>query len=147
MFLTRLGFGSKMVVTGDITQVDLPFGNAAASGSSEEILDGLEDVHFSMLTSQDVVRHKLVGEIVDAYDALRRHSAPTSMLGERRHGTTTREHRGRQRVRRRGRRRVDCHRGWPASCLSGCGSTRWPSCHSCCVDDDEMAELNKLWMD
>ncbi|MEQ4205696.1 PhoH family protein [Actinopolymorpha sp. B17G11] len=70
MFLTRLGFGSKMVVTGDITQIDLP-GGGTYSGLKvvREILTGLDDVHFCSLTSQDVVRHKLVGRIVAAYDA------------------------------------------------------------------------------
>ncbi len=68
MFLTRLGFGSKMVVTGDITQVDLPFAQRSGLIIVREILDGLQDVHFTMLTSQDVVRHKLVGRIVAAYD-------------------------------------------------------------------------------
>lgn len=68
MFLTRLGYGSKMVVTGDITQVDLPL---AASGLRvvNNILRGVEDVHFSELTSDDIVRHSLVGRIVDAYTA------------------------------------------------------------------------------
>ena len=68
MFLTRLGFGSKIVVTGDITQIDLP-GGPHTSGLIvvREILDGVDDVHFSMLTSQDVVRHRLVSDIVDAY--------------------------------------------------------------------------------
>lgn len=66
MFLTRLGFGSKMVVTGDITQIDLP---AAASGLRlvTKVLSTIDDIHFSRLTSADVVRHSLVGEIVDAY--------------------------------------------------------------------------------
>jgi phosphate starvation-inducible PhoH-like protein len=66
MFLTRLGFGSKMVITGDITQIDLP---TAASGLRlvTRVLDGIDDVHFSRLTSDDVVRHSLVGRIVDAY--------------------------------------------------------------------------------
>ncbi|GAB3805197.1 PhoH family protein [Humibacter antri] len=66
MFLTRLGFGSKMVVTGDITQIDLP---TSASGLRivTRVLDGIEDIHFSRLTSDDVVRHTLVGRIVDAY--------------------------------------------------------------------------------
>jgi len=66
MFLTRLGFGSKMVVTGDITQVDLPTG---ASGLQlvTRVLRDLDDIHFSRLTSDDVVRHTLVGRIVDAY--------------------------------------------------------------------------------
>jgi phosphate starvation-inducible protein PhoH and related proteins len=70
MFLTRLGFGSKMVVTGDITQIDLP-GGGTYSGLKvvREILTGLDDVHFCSLSSQDVVRHKLVGRIVAAYDA------------------------------------------------------------------------------
>ena len=67
MFLTRLGFGSKIVVTGDVTQVDLPGGATSGLRVVRDILDGLEDVHFSTLTSQDVVRHKLVGRIVDAY--------------------------------------------------------------------------------
>ena len=68
MFLTRLGFGSKIVVTGDITQVDLPGGTTSGLRVVREILDGVEDVHFAELTSTDVVRHKLVGRIVDAYD-------------------------------------------------------------------------------
>jgi phosphate starvation-inducible PhoH-like protein len=67
MFLTRLGFGSKIVVTGDITQVDLPGGQKSGLRVVRDILDGLEDVHFTTLTSADVVRHRLVGDIVDAY--------------------------------------------------------------------------------
>jgi phosphate starvation-inducible PhoH-like protein len=67
MFLTRLGFGSKMVVTGDVTQVDLPAGMKSGLRVVQEILDGIEDVRFCRLTSQDVVRHKLVSDIVDAY--------------------------------------------------------------------------------
>lgn len=68
MFLTRLGFGSKVVVTGDVTQVDLPGGQRSGLKVVRDILDGVEDVHFSVLTSQDVVRHRLVGDIVDAYE-------------------------------------------------------------------------------
>jgi phosphate starvation-inducible PhoH-like protein len=68
MFLTRLGFGSRMVVTGDITQVDLPIGTKSGLRVVQEILDGIRDVSFCMLTSADVVRHKLVGRIVAAYD-------------------------------------------------------------------------------
>jgi phosphate starvation-inducible PhoH-like protein len=67
MFLTRLGFGSKIVVTGDVTQVDLPGGTLSGLRVVQDILDGVEDVHFAELTSQDVVRHRLVGAIVDAY--------------------------------------------------------------------------------
>jgi phosphate starvation-inducible PhoH-like protein len=68
MFLTRLGFGSKMVVTGDVTQVDLPGGAQSGLRIVRDILDGIDDVHFSHLTSSDVVRHRLVGDIVDAYE-------------------------------------------------------------------------------
>jgi len=68
MFLTRLGFGSKIVVTGDITQVDLPGGTRSGLRVVREILDGVEDVHFAQLSSSDVVRHRLVSEIVDAYE-------------------------------------------------------------------------------
>ena len=68
MFLTRLGFGSKMVVTGDITQVDLPGGTVSGLRIVRDILDGIDDVAFVALTSTDVVRHKLVGRIVDAYE-------------------------------------------------------------------------------
>lgn len=74
MFLTRLGFGSTMVVTGDVTQVDLPRGVDSGLRVVSEILEGIDDVEFCRLSSQDVVRHKLVGRIVDAYaryDALR----------------------------------------------------------------------------
>ncbi len=67
MFLTRLGFGSKIVVTGDITQIDLPGNNRSGLRAAVDILDGIEDIHISELTSADVVRHRLVAEIVDAY--------------------------------------------------------------------------------
>ncbi|WP_442918394.1 PhoH family protein [Leucobacter sp. MMO-75] len=68
MFLTRLGYGSKMVVTGDITQIDLPI---AASGLRvvNRILRGVDDIHFAELGSDDIVRHNLVSRIVDAYSA------------------------------------------------------------------------------
>jgi phosphate starvation-inducible protein PhoH and related proteins len=67
MFLTRLGFGSKVVVTGDITQIDLPGNNRSGLRAAVGILDGIDDIHVSELTSADVVRHRLVSEIVDAY--------------------------------------------------------------------------------
>ncbi len=67
MFLTRLGFGSKIVVTGDVTQVDLPSGTQSGLRMVQQILTDIDDVHFSTLTSTDVVRHRLVAEIVDAY--------------------------------------------------------------------------------
>ncbi len=67
MFLTRLGFGSKMVITGDITQVDLPHGAQSGLKIVHEILDGVADIEFVQLNSEDVVRNRLVGEIVNAY--------------------------------------------------------------------------------
>jgi phosphate starvation-inducible PhoH-like protein len=66
MFLTRLGFGTRMVVTGDITQVDLPQG-ASGLRLVTRVLNEIDDIHFAYLTSEDVVRHNLVGRIVDAY--------------------------------------------------------------------------------
>ncbi len=68
MFLTRLGFGSKIVVTGDVTQIDLPSGTKSGLRVVEDILDEVEDISFNRLTAHDVVRHKLVGKIVAAYD-------------------------------------------------------------------------------
>jgi len=68
MFLTRLGFGSKIVVTGDTTQVDLPGGVRSGLRAVQGILDGVRDIAFCQLTKRDVVRHKLVGDIVAAYD-------------------------------------------------------------------------------
>ncbi len=67
MFLTRLGFNSQVVVTGDVTQVDLPTGTKSGLRVVQEILDDIDDVTFCRLTSADVVRHRLVGEIIDAY--------------------------------------------------------------------------------
>ena len=68
MFLTRLGFGSRIVVTGDVTQVDLPGGTKSGLKVVQEILSELDDVSFQWLTAHDVVRHRLVGQIVAAYD-------------------------------------------------------------------------------
>ncbi|BBA97341.1 putative phosphate starvation-induced protein [Actinacidiphila reveromycinica] len=68
MFLTRLGFDSKIVITGDVTQIDLPGGTKSGLRQVQDILFDVDDVHFSRLTSTDVVRHKLVGRIVDAYE-------------------------------------------------------------------------------
>jgi phosphate starvation-inducible protein PhoH and related proteins len=67
MFLTRLGFGSKAVVTGDITQIDLPSGARSGLIVVEEILTGIGGVDFIHLDARDVVRHKIVQDIVEAY--------------------------------------------------------------------------------
>lgn len=76
MFLTRLGFGSKIVVTGDVTQVDLPHGARSGLRAATEILGGIEDIHFTQLTSSDVVRHRLVSDIVDAYEKFEAEARP-----------------------------------------------------------------------
>lgn len=91
MFLTRLGFGSRMVVTGDITQIDLPGGQLSGLREVQSILDGVEDIAFCTLTNHDVVRHRLVGRIVAAYDRYE------STLGEVLTGRRTR-------INQRGRR-------------------------------------------
>lgn len=69
MFLTRLGFGSKMVVTGDITQIDLPNNSPSGLKIVQDILNAVEDISFIHLTAEDVVRNRLVSEIVTAYGA------------------------------------------------------------------------------
>jgi phosphate starvation-inducible PhoH-like protein len=68
MFLTRIGFGSKVVITGDLTQKDLPTGTKSGLDVALKVLGKIEDIGFSFLTSQDVVRHPLVQKIVKAYD-------------------------------------------------------------------------------
>ncbi len=68
MFLTRLGFGSKMVVTGDITQVDLPQGNSSGLKHAQAVLDGIRGIAAVFLNENDVVRHEIVGRIIRAYE-------------------------------------------------------------------------------
>ncbi|MFT4299083.1 MAG: PhoH family protein [Aeromicrobium sp.] len=87
MFLTRLGFGSKIVVTGDVTQVDLPTGQRSGLRIVQDVLGDVDDIHFSRLTSHDVVRHRLVGKIVAAYDTFEssESTAPREGQRERRH--------------------------------------------------------------
>jgi phosphate starvation-inducible PhoH-like protein len=68
MFLTRLGFGSKMVITGDVTQIDLPNGAKSGLKVISEILQDIDDIAFLELTAEDVVRHRLIGDIVKAYE-------------------------------------------------------------------------------
>src|SRR5690625_2239177 len=83
MFLTRLGFDSKIVVTGDVTQVDLPSGTSSGLRVVQNILDGVDDVEFCTLTSSDVVRHRLVSDIIDAYDEWDARAARSSARGTR----------------------------------------------------------------
>lgn len=67
MFLTRLGFGSKMVITGDITQIDLPRGKTSGLVQAERVLRDIDDIGFVYFAEQDVVRHSLVQKIILAY--------------------------------------------------------------------------------
>jgi phosphate starvation-inducible PhoH-like protein len=69
MFLTRIGFGSKVIITGDLTQKDLPTGTKSGLDIALKVLNKIDDIGFSYLTSQDVVRHPLVQKIVKAYDS------------------------------------------------------------------------------
>ena len=68
MFLTRLGYGSKAIITGDVTQVDLPAGKASGLKEAAAILRGIPGIRFITFTERDVVRHPLVQEIISAYD-------------------------------------------------------------------------------
>jgi phosphate starvation-inducible protein PhoH and related proteins len=77
MFLTRLGFGSKVVVTGDITQIDLERGSKSGVIEVGEILTGVEDINFIRFGGEDVVRHKLVQRIVAAYGEAESRGQPT----------------------------------------------------------------------
>ena len=77
MFLTRIGFGSKAVVTGDVTQVDLQAGRSGLLGL-EQILTGIDGLSFVHLSSKDVVRHRIVQQIVDAYERATSMNGPTS---------------------------------------------------------------------
>ena len=72
MFLTRLGFNSKAVVTGDLTQTDLPFGKKSGLAIATKILDGIDDIALHRFTDRDVVRHRLVQKIIQAYDKYER---------------------------------------------------------------------------
>ena len=78
MFLTRIGFGSRCVVTGDVSQVDLPKGATSGLVDAERVLRRVKGLAFTRFTSADVVRHPLVARIVDAYDAAPRHAGKAS---------------------------------------------------------------------
>ncbi|RYF41126.1 MAG: PhoH family protein, partial [Comamonadaceae bacterium] len=75
MFLTRIGFGAKCVVTGDVSQIDLPKGQLSGLVEAEHILKRVKGIAHTRFTSKDVVRHPLVARIVDAYDAARKTDA------------------------------------------------------------------------
>src|SRR5690348_3254608 len=110
MFLTRLGFGARMVVTGDITQVDLPANQAGGLQLVQEILDGVEDIYFARLNSHDVVRHRLVSDIVNAYEAYDARTRGASGRAQRVPGNGRREG-VRDRAQREGRGAPGVSRG------------------------------------
>ena len=83
MFLTRLGFGSRAVITGDVTQVDLPRGQQSGLAHALRVLDGIEDIHITRFHSRDVVRHQLVQKIVEAYEAFDDHQQSLSIEARR----------------------------------------------------------------
>ena len=76
MFLTRMGFGSKVVVTGDITQIDLPRGKKSGLIEAQRALRDVKEIGFCYLKDADVVRHQLVKKIINAYDNYYRHNPP-----------------------------------------------------------------------
>ena len=80
MFLTRIGFGSKVIITGDLTQKDLPSGQASGLDVAMKVLGKIDDIGFSFLTSQDVVRHPLVQKIVKAYDEFEKRNENRSVV-------------------------------------------------------------------
>jgi phosphate starvation-inducible PhoH-like protein len=69
MFLTRIGYGSKAVITGDVTQIDLPAGKRSGLVEAERVLSGVEGIEFVYFSEKDVVRHKLVQMIIKAYES------------------------------------------------------------------------------
>ena len=76
MFLTRIGFGSKVVITGDITQIDLPEDKVSGLKVAMKVLDGIEDIAICRLTGADVVRHQLVQKIIEAYEVYDKKNPP-----------------------------------------------------------------------
>ena len=86
MFLTRMGFGSKIVVTGDVTQVDLPRGSKSGLVEAQRILKDVNGIDFCYLTDVDVVRNEMVKRIINAYDKFEnRHSAAAGKSADRNH--------------------------------------------------------------
>ena len=76
MFLTRIGFGSKVVITGDITQIDLPEDKVSGLKVAMRVLDGIDDIAICHLTGADVVRHRLVQKIIEAYEDYEKKDPP-----------------------------------------------------------------------
>jgi phosphate starvation-inducible PhoH-like protein len=83
MFLTRIGFGSKAVITGDVTQIDLPRGNSSGLIEAQHVLNDVRGIAFTYFTAADVVRHPLVARIVEAYEAAEKLNPPAERRGMR----------------------------------------------------------------
>lgn len=83
MFLTRLGFGSKIVITGDVTQIDLPADKVSGLKEAMKVLDGVDDIAICKLTGADVVRHELVQKIIEAYEKADPMDAPSEVSGRK----------------------------------------------------------------
>ncbi len=83
MFLTRLGFGSKIVITGDVTQIDLPADKVSGLKEAMKVLDGVEDIAICKLTGADVVRHELVQKIIEAYEKAAPMDDPSEVSGRK----------------------------------------------------------------
>ena len=83
MFLTRLGFGSKIVITGDVTQIDLPADKVSGLKEAMKVLDGVDDIAICKLTGADVVRHELVQKIIEAYEKAAPMDDPTEVSGRK----------------------------------------------------------------
>ena len=79
MFLTRIGFGSKVVITGDVTQIDLPEDKVSGLKVAMKVLDGIDDIAICKLTGADVVRHQLVQKIIEAYEVYDKKNPPETV--------------------------------------------------------------------
>ena len=90
MFLTRIGFGSKVIVTGDASQKDLPSGTRSGLDVAMHVLKKVEGISFCELTSKDVVRHPLVQKIVQAYDEYEKKAKPENQNGRAKNTTRKR---------------------------------------------------------
>ena len=133
MFLTRLGFGAKMIVTGDITQIDLPRGQHSGLVNVREVLASIPDIAFVYFDSQDVVRHKLVQDIVSAYKEYGEQHQPVRKATSRGPGGTAPRRPGSGRRRPHSQAATPhgqvpssgCASGWPTSGNGSTGGARW----------------------
>ncbi|MCR5137280.1 MAG: PhoH family protein [Oscillospiraceae bacterium] len=108
MFLTRIGFGSKVVITGDITQIDLPEDKVSGLKVAMKVLEGIDDIAICTLTGADVVRHRLVQKIIEAYEVYEKRSGPEERpAAEHRTARTERAGKEENRARNRSQQRKE----------------------------------------